>query len=945
MRSDTDTESPPDDAKTGAPSHAWHALGGPEVRELVGARPDGLTRQDVETRSAEFGPNVLTQHQGDGPLAILWRQINSPLIWVLLASAAIAIALGKITDGAVVLAVVILNSVVGFVQEYRASKAIEALRDMVPENVVVQRDGQRTAVLASSLVPGDLVLLASGDKVPADLRLVEVKGLRVEEAALTGESLPTEKSTAPVDMEASLGDRRSMAFGGTLVTYGTATGVVVATGQQTELGRISELIHGATELETPLTRALASIGRTITIAILVIAVVVLAVGLWRALAAGVPLGPALQNTLIFGVALAVGAIPEGLPAIVTIALAIGVRRMAARHAVIRKLPAVETLGSTTVICSDKTGTLTRNEMMATELWTPDEAVQVEGVGYVPEGRWLDAQGSPLEGPGDAIKALLEAAVLCNDATLERTGDAWTMTGDPTEGALVVAAEKAGIRVEDLRQRFKRRDVLPFESENQFMATLNESPEGPPRLWIKGAPEVVLARCKDVPGEAHDVLARMTEAGQRVLAVAESHGDAGHDGLTVEAVGNDLRFVGLIAMIDPPRSEAVAAVAACLAAGITVKMITGDHQGTARAIGQQLGLHAQRDAQAGHTLGAMNDQALQNVAEASAVFARVAPEHKLKLVRALQSSGHVVAMTGDGVNDAPALKQANIGVAMGVTGTAVAKESADIVLLDDNFASIVSAVEEGRRVYDNLIKSLAFVLPTNLALAFILIYGVLFLPFDAQTQTLLLPIQPTQILWINLVATVALALPLAFEAKEPDIMLRPPRRPNAPVLSAFVIRRTILVALLMTAGAVFLFRLEYARYLDAGASEAFALAEAQTLALTTIIMFQIFYLLNCRSLRDSILRIGMFSNPWIFGGIGLLLLFQAAFVYLPPMQRIFDSAPLDVREILIATGMGATILPAIALEKWVLGRSRPTTARIGQAPASPPGGPDAPTPTE
>lgn len=909
----------------------WHGLRHEEVFAALESGPCGLSTRDVDARLSRWGENVLEQHRGDGPWVILWRQNNSPLIWVLLVSAAIAMALGKVTDGAVVLAVVVLNCLVGFVQEYRASKAIEALREMVPDNVTVWRDRRKTSIPAASLVPGDVVTLASGDKVPADVRLFEVKGLRVEEAALTGESLPTEKAVAPVAEDAALGDRTSMAYGGTLVTYGTGKGVVVETGHRTQLGRISALIHGATELETPLTRALASIGRMITIAILALAIVVLGVGLWRALSAGVPLGPALQNTLIFGVALAVGAIPEGLPAIVTIALAIGVRRMAARQAVIRKLPAVETLGSTTVICSDKTGTLTRNEMTATEVWTPGVgSIRVEGIGYAAEGRFVTEDGAPIEAIDAEVSRLLQAAALCNDASLERAGDGWRMTGDPTEGALVVAAEKAGIDVAALRERHPRRDVVPFESENQFMATQNEGPDGV-QVWVKGAPEVILARCGDVPEGVEEVLGKMTAAGQRVLAIAEARGAAA---MTADDLRDGLRLLGLVAMIDPPREEAVAAIAACQHAGIEVKMITGDHLGTARAIGRQIGLTGARDAQTGSALAKMDEQQLREVAEESAVFARVAPEHKLELVRSLQAAGHVVAMTGDGVNDAPALKQANIGVAMGVTGTSVSKESADIVLLDDNFATIVAAVEEGRRVYDNLIKSLAFVLPTNLALAFILIYGVLFLPFDAEAQSLLLPIQPTQILWINLVATIALALPLAFEAKEPDIMQRPPRSPKEPVLSPFVIRRTFLVALLMTIGAVALFDHEYARHLAAGASEAYALAEGQTLALTTIILFQVFYLLNCRSLRDSILRIGVFSNGWVFAGIIVLLLLQAGFVYLPWMQRVFGSAPLDLRELLIATGMGATILPAIMVEKWFLRRAAGKERPVAAAPEPP-----------
>jgi Ca2+-transporting ATPase len=915
--------------RTGAeePASRWHSLGVEEAYQGVGSGPEGLTSEEAQRRLDAHGPNVLDRTSADGPLRILFRQINSPLIWVLLAASVLAVALGKVTDGLVVLAVVVLNSLIGFVQEYRASQAIEALRGMVPENVAALRDGRKTAVPAAILVPGDIVMLASGDRVPADLRLVAAKNLRVDEAALTGESVPVEKSPAPVAEDAPIGDRTPLAFAGTLVTYGTATGLVVATGARTELGRISTLLQQTIALDTPLTRALESVGKYITLAILAVTAVMLAIGVARATGAGLPLGEALRETLIFAVALAVGAIPEGLPAIVTIALAIGVQRMAARRAIIRKLPAVETLGSTTVICSDKTGTLTRNEMTVLEVWTPSAGpCRVEGVGYAPVGGFRPA-GRDAFGPAPAeVRRLLEDAALCSDATLHPHHGQWTVTGDPTEGALVVAAEKAGVGVEEARRRSPRLDAIPFESENQFMATLHADPEGSARIVLKGAPEVVLRRCLAGPEGAdpdavHAEVERLASEGMRVLALADKPW-TGAPEIGLEDVAGGLRLAGLVGMIDPPRPEAVAAVRACQTAGITVKMITGDHLATARAIGAQLGLGDPDAALAGAALAHLNDAALRRAAQATSVFARVAPEHKLKLVQALQGSGQVVAMTGDGVNDAPALKQANIGVAMGITGTSVSKEAADVVLADDNFASIVAAVEEGRRVYDNLLKSLAFVLPTNLGLALILTYAVLFFPFDAQTQLLMLPIEPTQILWVNLVATVALALPLAFEAPEPDVMGRSPRDPDEPVLSRLVIVRTLIASLAMTAGAVGLFQWEYGAYLAQGVSETAALAEAQTMAVTAVILFQVFYLLNCRSLRDSILRIGLTSNPWVFVGIGAIVVLQAAFIYAPPLQAVFGSAPLEARDLLVALLVGAVILPIVSLEKRLTRAWRP-----------------------
>ncbi|OJT22528.1 cation transporter [Archangium sp. Cb G35] len=890
----------------------WHSLPAEAVLGTLQSSPDdGLSGSEARARFERHGPNVLQRVSGDSPLQLLWRQVNNPLIWVLLASAALAIALGKVTDGLIVLAVVVLNTLIGFVQEFRAGKAIEALTQMVPENATVLRDGQKQTVPAAELVPGDVVLLASGDKVPADVRLLAARNLQVEEAALTGESVPSEKRLEPVDASAGVGDRTSMAFGGTHVTYGTGTAVVVATGNATELGRISQLLREAVDLQTPLTKALAIISRYITGAILVISLVLLGVGLLR--------GYKVAESLMAAITLAVAAIPEGLPAIVTIALAIGVQYMAARRAIIRKLPAVETLGSTTVICSDKTGTLTRNEMTVQALWTPSNTWSLSGVGYSPQGE-LRREGQPPGPPTEDARELLVAGVLCNDAALRPMDGVWELTGDPTEGALLAAAEKAGLKVDDSRERHARVDVIPFESENQFMATLNEDGKGGRVILLKGAPEVVLRRCTHDGPDAGKVLAeveRLASRGMRVLAMASKAVPASHGGLRPEDVTGGFRLLGLEGMIDPPREEAIQAVKACHTAGITVKMITGDHAKTAEAIGEQLGILEGGRAVTGAQLAEMDETRLREVATSSNVFARVAPEHKLRLVRALQKEGHVVAMTGDGVNDAPALKQANIGVAMGITGTAVSKEAADIILTDDNFASIAAAVEEGRRVYDNLIKSLAFVLPTNLGLAFILIVGVAFFPIMrlGGEDVPLLAMLPTQLLWINLVATVALALPLAFEAREPDVMQRLPRHPDAPVLSRFVLMRTILVAVLMCAGATGLFLWEYNADLRKGLPHELALAEAQTMAVTTVIMFQIFYMLNCRSLRDSVFRIGLFSNPVVYAGIGLLVLLQLGFIYLPFMQRVFDTAPLSLQELGLCALVGAAVLPVIGLEKW------------------------------
>ena len=915
---------------------AWHAMGVDDVLSRLGTSPDGLAIHEANERLARVGPNVLPRASGHGALRLLVRQLDSPLIWVLIAASAVAILLGKVLDGLVVLAVVVVNTIIGFIQEYRASKAIDALLRMVPETATVLRDGRRTVIDAAEVVPGDVVSLAAGDRVPADLRLITCRSLRAEEAALTGESVPSEKRVAPVSEDAGVGDRSTMVFGGTHITYGTADAVAVETAGATQLGAISALLRTAVDLETPLTHALRSIGKLITVAILVVSAMMLGVGVLRALAQGTDLGDAFSESLLFAIALAVGAIPEGLPAIVTIALAIGVQRMAGRRAIVRKLPAVETLGSTTTICSDKTGTLTRNEMTVQAIWTPVAQVEVSGVGYAPVGGFrhgdLDLPTAP-----DEVRAVLTDAALCSDATLEHAGGAWRISGDPTEGALVVAAEKAGLSVDELRMAWPRLDTIPFESELQYMATLHTTAEGGQRAILKGAPEVLLSRSdhdaagRPVSREAvHAAVDRMAAAGMRVLAVADRERGRETGPLREEEVASGCRFLGLVGMIDPARPEAVAAVRTSQRAGMVVKMITGDHRLTAEAIGAQLGLHVGDGAVTGVELAQMNEAELREVVTRADVFARVAPDHKLRLVRALQAEGHVVAMTGDGVNDAPALKQANIGVAMGITGTAVSKEAADLVLTDDNFASITSAVEEGRRVYDNLVKSLAFVLPTNLGLALILLFAVALFPFDSLTNELLLPMAPTQLLWINLVATVTLALPLAFEKPEPDLMERPPRDPAAPVLSRFVLARTALVGALMAAGAIGLFVWEYDEALARGIAQDDALAEAQTMAVTTVVMFQIFYLLNCRSLRDSVFRIGLLSNPAVLLGIGALLALQGAFIWLPLLNDVFGSHPLPPTDVVLAAAVGASIMPVISVEKWLRSRRHRATRPAANA---------------
>lgn len=890
----------------------WHALPPEEALRATRSRMEGLNTTEAHQRLGEDGPNLLPRASGESLWVLLGRQVANPLILVLLGSAALALLMGKPTDAGVVLAVVVLNALIGFIQELKAGRAIASLADMVPEQAMVLRDGQRRTTLASELVRGDLVFLQSGDRVPADLRLMEVRDLQVVESALTGESLPVSKSVAEVAPGASLGDRTSMAFSGTLVTYGTATGLVVGTGARTELGHISELMRDTATVETPLMRDMDRLGRQLTWAILGVTLLVFLVGLFR--------GWGVADGALAALSLAVAAIPEGLPAVISIALAIGVRRMAQRRSVIRSLPAVETLGSTTVICSDKTGTLTRNEMSVRILWTGASEVRVEGVGYAPTGQLLK-EGLPLETLPSDLDRLLQAGALCSDATFTEEEGRIVLHGDPTEGALVVAAERGGLGTPALRTAHPRLDVIPFESEHKYMATLHDLARGR-HLLAKGAPEVLLSRCvRDIQGAPLDVAAVEAEAarlagqGMRVLALAERPfpGNAiSHDDV------RDLTFLGLQGMIDPPRPESIQAIADCRRAGITVKMITGDHPGTAEAIGRELGLHSPRSAVTGRELDTLDAEGFARIAREAHVFARVSPEHKLRLVEALQAQGEVVAMTGDGVNDAPALKRADIGVAMGITGTAVSREAADMVLLDDDFASIRSAVAEGRRVYDNLVKALAFALPTNLGQAMVLLVAVLFFPFRDGLP--LLPILPVQILWINLVVTVTLALPIAFEAAEPNLMERPPRRPGEPLFGRFVAYRTLLAGSLFAAGTLGLFLWEVNQV--SGLDPDFALRKAQTLAVTTLALMQAFYLLNCRSLKDGFWKMGLFTNPLVYGGILLLVLLQVALVHVPFLQALFHTTALDAGEWAKAVGVSLLVLPIISLEKaWRRRRAR------------------------
>ncbi len=887
----------------------WHHLSGEEsLHHLEISMEKGLDSAEVELRTEQFGPNRLTRKSATNPLMLFLSQFNQPLIYILLGSAIITSFLKEWVDAGVIYGVVLVNAVIGFIQESKALKAIEALSQALTTTATVVRDGARRIIPSSELVPGDIVLLQSGDKVPADLRLLSTRELQINESALTGESLPVQKDAAPLPLDTLLPDRINMVYSSTLVTNGIATGVVTATGDLTEIGRINELIASTDILATPLTKKISRFSSLLLYVILFLAAVTFVIGILR--------GESWLDMFMAAVALSVGAIPEGLPAAVTITLAIGVSRMAKRNVIIRKLPAVETLGSTTVICSDKTGTLTLNQMTVQEIFTGGALFNLSGSGYEPEGTFsLDGIGiKPSE--NKALMECLTAGLLCNDAMVKQVGGEWLVEGDPTEGALVVSARKAGIRKKQISPLFPRLDAIPFESRYQYMATLHRDGE---RLvvYLKGSVESLLPRCRfalsdvgeSIPlvvEEYHRQTAVMAEKGLRVLALARAELSYHPAALTHDDVAQGLTFLGLQGMIDPPRPEAVAAVRVCQAAGIQVKMITGDHVITAAAIARQIGLQGEADstgqltALTGRDIHALSDDELAAVVLRTALFARVAPEQKLRLVEALQSSGNVVAMTGDGVNDAPALHRADIGVAMGMTGTEVAKEAADMLLIDDNFSSIEAAVEEGRGVFDNLVKFIIWTLPTNLGEGLVILAAVF-----AGVQ---LPITPVQILWINMTTAVLLGLMLAFETKEPGLMNRPPLDPHKPLLNGELIMRIVTVGFLLLAGSFGLFKWQ----LGQGGS----VEVARTCAVNIFVFGEIFYLFNCRSLRHSMFRIGLFSNHWVLGGVGIMILLQLLFTYVPIMNSAFGSRPIGLKEWGIIIAASSVVYCVIECEKWI-----------------------------
>src|SRR5262244_198766 len=898
---------------------AWHSISVENVlKRLTTSAETGLDAGEASARLQKYGPNRLPEGKKRGPFMRFLSQFNNILVYVLLGAGFTKMMLGLWIDAAIILGVVILNGLLGFIQEGKAEKALDSIRNMLSAEARTLRGGETRMIPAEQLVPGDIVLLESGDKVPADLRLADVKNLRTEEAALTGESVPADKSTGPVSERATVGDRECMAFSGTMVVSGRATGVAVATGSETELGRINQLLAGVSSLETPLLRQIKQFGYTITAVIGVVSVLIFAYGKW---VKGMDFVELFQAV----VGIAVSVIPEGLPAIITITLAIGVQRMAQRNAIIRRLPAVETLGSVSRICSDKTGTLTLMEMMVVSAVTAESAYQVTGDGYAPEGE-VKKDGRPA-GKQPVLDLMGRVSMLCNDAELFEEDGAWKVEGDPTEGALYPFATKLGMERQAELAASPRIDAIPFESEHKFMATLHKAADGTEILLVKGAPEVILEHCdrqqtvdgQNVPLtrehflEASDKLAGQ---GERVLGLAWLDSPEVRGGsLTPADLPKNLILLGLIGLLDPPRKEAIEAVQECHGGGIRVTMITGDHKITAAAIAKMLGIGDGRTAITGAEIEEMDTATLQEQVRDVDVFARASPEHKLRLVKAIQANKQIVAMTGDGVNDAPSLKKADIGVAMGLKGTEGTKEAAGMILADDNFASIGAAVKEGRTVYNNIEKAMLFMLPTNVAQALVIMVAI-FLGFTA-------PITAPQILWVNMVTSVALGLVISFEPHELDVMHRLPRAVDRPILDGFGVWRVVFVGLALLALTLWAFF--WMKSKDAPDDL------ARAVAVNALVIGQVFYLLNSRYKLDSSLSFkAHLGNQYLLFGIVAVLILQLLFTYAPPLQTLFETAALRLWVWPWLVLGGLVFFLVVEAEKLIIRISRPDRAAPAMA---------------
>lgn len=884
----------------------WHQLDIQEVFNQCNTSVEGLKRAEAKERLKHYGLNTLPEQEALSRFKILLHQFKSPLIYILIVAAVVTTLLKEYIDTGVIVAVVILNAIVGFFQEYKAETSLRALKRMVVAKARVIRDGKEEEIPSEELVPGDIVLLSSGIKVPADLRLVEVIELKADEAALTGESVPVEKRTDPIPEEfLTPGDQINMAFKGTIIVSGRGRGVVVETGQRTVLGQIAHDVKKLSVTETPLQKKIVRFAHFIGLLVLGSAIAIIAMGFF--------IGLPLFDLFTTAVAAAVATVPEGLPIVVTVTLAIGVSRMAQRNAIIRKLSAVETLGSTTIICTDKTGTITKNEMTVKVVYDGHHVFEVTGSGYDPEGEifydWKPVKQESLQ----RLHIILRIGMLCNESRLVQEDGQFRIDGDPTEGALIVSAIKAGLNPEFERKVYPQLGIIPFESDRGFMATLHDH-DGGKIVFVKGAPEIVLDMCATLPtGEVvnrtkiMEYAERFAEDGLRVLAMAYKELDANlsPDKFTHDQLPNELIFAGLQGMIDPPRPEAIEAIKGCKLAGIRVAMVTGDHAVTASAIGRMVGLGDRNStAITGKAIETMNDDELFNEVQKTSVYARVSPQHKLRIVQQYMRHGEIVAVTGDGVNDAPALKAAHIGVAMGKSGTDVAREAADMVITDDNFVSIFHAVEEGRIVFDNIRKVTMFLIPTGFAaIISILVSMLLGIP---------IPFVAAQLLWINLVTNGLQDVALGFEPGEKDVIKRKPRNPKEGIMSRLMVERSILVGFIIAAGVIYTF------YDALYRNE--TIEHARTISMTTMVLFQFFQAWNCRSEKESVFQINPLSNQFLFYSMVAACLAQIAVIYVPFLQWVFRTEALTALEWVKITIVALTVIVAVEIDK-VIRRSR------------------------
>ncbi|AUB59311.1 hypothetical protein BK009_00610 [Methanobacterium subterraneum] len=889
----------------------WYQLSSAETFEILKSNLNGLTSEEAKDRLREYGYNELS-FKKINPFFRFLKHFNNPLIYVLIVAAIVTAFLGDIIDVVVIVGVVIVNASIGFIQEGKAESSIKALEEMMVQECTVLRDGEKVVVNSRLLVPGDMVLVESGTKIPADLRIIQSKNLHADEAPLTGESLPVHKnSKALSDSDLPPADQKSMVFSGTFITQGSGRGVVVATGESTEMGKIAEIMKGTREIVTPLTKKIEKFTEILVVSIIIIAIVNFAFSMW--------FGFGFIYSFMASASLAVAVIPEGLPAVLTITLALGVKKMAQHKALIRKLPSVEALGRATVICSDKTGTLTKNEMTVLNIFCGNKTYHISKTGYEPEGDYiLKDKVVKVSEEGEELSETLKAGLMCNNASLVKEDGHYKIIGDPTEGALIVSAYKAGVT-----EKSTRMDEIPFQSENQYMATLNKG-NNENWLYVKGSPEKILKMCKTqmVEGELQELSAAVSTvademAGEalRVLGFAYKPFPSDVTKIRSEYL-EDLTFLGLQGMMDPPREEVKNAIERSRGAGIRTVMITGDHTLTAQAISQKLGIASQEEEVVnGKRLSKMSDEDLYDNVEHVSVYARVAPEHKYRITTQLQKRGEIVAVTGDGVNDAPALKAADIGIAMGITGTDVSKEASDMVLADDNFASIVKAIEEGRHIFENIRKVILYALAANGGQGLIIVGSVLLTPF-IPLFLVTLPLEPVQILWINLFDSLFLALPLIKEPKEPGLLNNPPRDPDEQIVNLLFLRKVGLVSLAMTAGALSIFLIFGMPALNNSMNE-LLINQAQTAAFATVILVHVFYLVTARSIHDSAFNFSPFSNKWILLGITAILASLLMIIYLEPLEFIFRTTaiPLDWWPLIILFALPGFLV--IEVEKFLV----------------------------